>query len=96
MKAKISELVRHIVRVKPNDAEKVLNYAYTNHLSISTAIESLDKKGDVNIFPQGSKPSTIEWDVVDVEFDDAELEAFCRKYEIDKPIDVVRKELRIL
>ena len=94
MKAKISELVRHVVSIKPIDAEKVLEYAFTNHLSISTAIESLDKRGEVNIFPQGSKPTTIEWDVVDVEFDDAELEAFAAKHEIT--VAALRKEMRVL
>ena len=96
MKAKISELVRHIVPIKPNDAEKVLEYAYNTHLPLSTVIDILDRHGDANIFPQGSKPNTIEWDVVDVEFDDAELEAFCRKHEIDMTVADFKKQLRIL
>nr|DAJ82878.1 MAG TPA: hypothetical protein [Caudoviricetes sp.] len=95
MKAKISEVVRHIIRIKPNDAEKILEYAYNTHLPLSTVISILDRHGDANIFPQGSKPSTIEWDVVDVEFDDAELEAFCRKHEIDMTVAQFRKQLRI-
>lgn len=95
MKIQISELERHIVSQGFSDAEKILQYAYDNHLTLSSAIEHLDRWGGMCIFPQGSKPSTIEWDVTDVKVTDEEIEAFCRTNNIED-VDAFVKSLRVI
>lgn len=83
MKIQINQSVRHIVRATADDAEKILQYAYDNYITLSSSIEHMDAKGMINVFPQGSNPNTIEWDVTNVWFTKEEIHAFCRKNNIE-------------
>lgn len=83
MKIQINQSVRHIVRATEDDAEKILQYAYDNYITLSSSIEHMDAKGLINVFPQGSNPNTIEWDVTNVWFTKEEIHNFCRKNNIE-------------
>ena len=94
MKCTIIESVRHEIDLDDTYAEKVLKYILENYSTPTRAVERVDKLKQAWIFPQGSKKTTIEWDVTNVVFTKQEIEQFCRKYEVEN-IDEFIKGLEI-
>lgn len=96
MKCVIHQLTKHETNLESKYAEKVLEYIYNNHFfpTLARATERLDKMGTLCVFPKGSHPSCIEWDVVDVQFTEQEILSFCQKHEI-KDVQKFKSMLRV-